>query len=187
MMTPLYGRLLLGLIIAITISSFAYLIHFFLLKEDLMIGFRVSPNGEFEYFHKDNSKWNDWLLVGLASSVMLWALLLGLITFAATVWSVTLPGFRRRFSHIPGYKGWPLIGNLLDIQTNTWHGLHAKGLEKFGPVYRLWYGAEPHIVVASAAASKQVQVHEIIACKKDITKILVHFVLPSGAQQVLYR
>lgn len=61
-----------------------------------------------------------------------------------------------RYSKVPGYAGWPLLGNLLQIQ-ESWHGIHEQGAAKYGPVFKLWYGAEPHVITASAEASKQVR------------------------------
>ena len=61
-----------------------------------------------------------------------------------------------RFRRLPGYQGWPLLGNLLEIQ-QSWHGLHEMGAARFGPLFKMWYGAEPHVALTSSEACKQVR------------------------------
>jgi cytochrome P450 len=73
--------------------------------------------------------------------------------------SILLPIGRWQTRHVPGYLGWPMVGNLLDIQRLTWHGFHEQGFFTFGGVFRMFYGADPHIVVASAESVRHVLKH----------------------------
>eukprot|EP00195_Chlamydomonas_chlamydogama_P006774 CAMPEP_0202905894 /NCGR_PEP_ID=MMETSP1392-20130828/36493_1 /ASSEMBLY_ACC=CAM_ASM_000868 /TAXON_ID=225041 /ORGANISM="Chlamydomonas chlamydogama, Strain SAG 11-48b" /LENGTH=540 /DNA_ID=CAMNT_0049594191 /DNA_START=120 /DNA_END=1742 /DNA_ORIENTATION=- len=74
----------------------------------------------------------------------------------ALVWVASSLRQMWRYRHVPGYWGMPLVGNLLDVQNKSWHGLHAEGVARFGPVFKLWVGADPHIVVGSAEGVRQV-------------------------------
>lgn len=74
----------------------------------------------------------------------------------AFLWAVVSPVYRWRYRHVPGPVSLPLVGNLLNIQNETWHGFHVKCMNKFGSVFKIWHGATPHIVVAGPEAVKQV-------------------------------
>lgn len=43
-------------------------------------------------------------------------------------------------SDLPGPRGWPLIGNLLDFDPNTLHSSMERWAQEFGPFFRVRYG-----------------------------------------------
>eukprot|EP00798_Chlamydomonas_sp_ICE-L_P014333 gene14333-20323_t len=78
---------------------------------------------------------------------------LGLLCF---IWLGYSPLLRFKYRHIPGFAGLPFLGNLLMIQDLSWHNVHNLGRHIFGPVFKMWLGTSPRIVVADAETCRQV-------------------------------
>eukprot|EP00884_Botryococcus_braunii_P004720 jgi/Botrbrau1/14249/Bobra.0381s0010.1 len=93
-----------------------------------------------------------WLLVAVA---MLQHLLC-IVALLIFLWSWS-PFARWRLRHIPGYTGVWLLGNIPDILKR--HGaasLYEEGHEKFGKVFKVWYGTKPVVVIGDPVAGRAV-------------------------------
>ncbi len=55
-------------------------------------------------------------------------------------------------SDLPGPRGWPLIGNLLDFDPNTLHSSMERLAREFGPFFRVRYGPRQLLVVSDLEA-----------------------------------
>ncbi|MET0383576.1 MAG: cytochrome P450, partial [Burkholderiaceae bacterium] len=58
------------------------------------------------------------------------------------------PGPPREFADLPGPRGWPFVGNLLQIDVPRMHQQLERWGDEFGPVFRLKLGRRPAIVIS---------------------------------------
>ncbi len=61
-----------------------------------------------------------------------------------------VPG--RDWSTLPGPRGWPLVGNLLQLERDRVHHTVEQWALRYGPVFRIRLGPTPFLVVADHAA-----------------------------------
>lgn len=70
--------------------------------------------------------------------------------------SATLPVTLRAPSQLPGPRGLPLFGNLLQIRRNAFHHTLEEGVRRWGPLYRFRFGRRAMAVVADAELANAV-------------------------------
>lgn len=58
----------------------------------------------------------------------------------------------RHADSLSGPRGWPLVGNLLQLQTSRMHQQLEAWCDTFGPIYKLQLGSRPVVVVADHEA-----------------------------------
>jgi len=68
----------------------------------------------------------------------------------------TNPYQRWRHRHIPGPPYRPLLGNLPEFITIGSHTFFDQCKETYGPVFKVWFGARPWVVVADADLGRRV-------------------------------
>ncbi len=69
---------------------------------------------------------------------------------AAEVASLPMAG--RDIASLPGPRGWPLVGNLLQLERDRVHYTVEQWAQRFGPVFRIRLGPTPFLVLADHAA-----------------------------------
>ncbi len=62
------------------------------------------------------------------------------------------PPARREVADLPGPRGWPLVGNLLEIDKPRMHAQVEAWARRYGPYFRFRLGTVPMLVVADHAA-----------------------------------
>ena len=80
------------------------------------------------------------VLVSLATILCVWRFLWGRSRYV------------RLLNRIPGSKGWPIIGNSLELQVNLAEFLqlvHREWSSKYGNIYRGWAGTRSVVCIAS--------------------------------------
>ena len=63
---------------------------------------------------------------------------------------------RRRIEDLPGPKGWPLVGNALQIDLPRFHLIQEQWAAEYGPLYCYHLGPNPVVVVADPALSEPI-------------------------------
>jgi len=58
----------------------------------------------------------------------------------------------RDIASLPGPRGWPLVGNLLQLERERVHHTVEQWAQRFGPVFRIRLGPAPFLVLADHAA-----------------------------------
>ena len=58
----------------------------------------------------------------------------------------------RHADNLPGPRGWPLVGNLLQLKASRMHQQLEAWCDTFGPIYKLRLGGRPVVVVADHEA-----------------------------------
>lgn len=71
------------------------------------------------------------------------------------LWSLH-PLARYRLRHIPGPAPSPFVGNALEIKRLGQVEAYSKWAREYGPVFKVWLGFRPVVVVADAAAGKKI-------------------------------
>lgn len=66
------------------------------------------------------------------------------------------PAALRTPAQLPGPRGLPLIGNLLQIRRSAFHQTLEEGVQRWGPLYRFRLGRQPMVVVADAELANAV-------------------------------
>ena len=62
----------------------------------------------------------------------------------------------RAISELPGPRGLPLLGNLLQLETNRWHTILNTWADEFGPMYRYRVLNRDAVVIADASLINEV-------------------------------
>lgn len=62
----------------------------------------------------------------------------------------------RTIASLPGPRGWPLVGNLLQLERTRVHHTVEQWAQRFGPVFRIRLGPTPFLVVADHEAIRAV-------------------------------
>jgi thromboxane-A synthase/cytochrome P450 family 3 subfamily A len=62
----------------------------------------------------------------------------------------TNPYQRWRHRHIPGPPYRPLFGNLPEFVSDGSHAFFDACRAKYGPVFKVWFGSRPWVVIADA-------------------------------------
>ncbi|XP_068105596.1 cytochrome P450 2F2-like [Hyperolius riggenbachi] len=96
-------------------------------------------------------------------------LLLLVILFVSYIFLTFLMALKERASLPPGPMPLPFIGNLLQIDTNDIGGALMKLKDKYGPIYTLYLGSKPGIVLCGYQAVKEALIdqHEQFADRGD--------------------
>lgn len=90
--------------------------------------------------------WIPWLLLkGFA-----WSLL------ALILYVVVNPFHRLRMKHIPGPAYRPIFGNLPEFRDIGSHEFMAQCRQKYGPIFKLWFGHRPWVIVCDPDVGKRV-------------------------------
>ena len=62
----------------------------------------------------------------------------------------------RKFAELPGPRGWPVLGNALDLDLTRLHLIFERWAGTHGPAYRFRMGSDNSVVVSSPELSQQV-------------------------------
>lgn len=93
------------------------------------------------------------LLMTLHSVLLL---LLPLLTLAQALilYVVVNPFHRLRMKHIPGPAYRPIFGNLPEFRDIGSHEFMAQCRQKYGPIFKLWFGHRPWVIVCDPDVGK---------------------------------
>jgi cytochrome P450 len=68
---------------------------------------------------------------------------------------VAMSPLTKPMSALPGPRGWPLVGNLLQVDFEQFHRRLERWSEEFGPIYRIRLGPRPIVIVAEPDVIKR--------------------------------
>eukprot|EP00884_Botryococcus_braunii_P007283 jgi/Botrbrau1/16556/Bobra.176_2s0005.1 len=66
------------------------------------------------------------------------------------------PFSRWKLRHIPGFRGIWLLGNIPEMVRLGPHAFYPEAHKKFGPVFKIWYGTRPIVVIGDGPSGRAI-------------------------------
>jgi len=91
----------------------------------------------------------------MAAAVLLLQLIGGSL-LALLAYIIINPVNRWRYRHIPGPRYRPIVGNLPEFVSLSSHEFFNQCSRKYGKVFKIWFGAQPWVIVVDAEMGRKV-------------------------------
>ncbi|RKU45353.1 hypothetical protein DL546_008165 [Coniochaeta pulveracea] len=107
-------------------------------------------------------------------AVLKYAVVLPIVGLVLYIFQNEIRRYRARIKHLPGPRGWPIVGNLLQNRGEVPGDIYRKWAQTYGPVFQIQLGNTTAVVVNSADSAKKLFLGQRNAMNSRPTFYVLH-------------